>query len=195
MIGLGAALNDTIYAAQLGNALLGVNQDAVAVFDSNLNQVFENARPMSADVHPRSKLLDHPLEQGQIVSDHKVILPLEITMPMVVVSAYYRDTYQEIWNLWKASELLNVQTRTGTYINMVIAEMPHEERVERYDAILLRMRFRQVLSNTGASNYAPADETMTDTQSLGFQYANPYTIAATALGLASTARAIAFMVR
>lgn len=190
-----ALLSDAVTAAELALALLGTNQDAVGVFDSNFGQLIPNARPISADVLPRSKLMDHPLETGQLTTDYKVILPLEIQMPVIITAAYYRDTYQQVWNLWQNSTLLTVKTNTGTYSNMVISEPPHEERVERFNAILMYIRFRQIQYNTNASNFAPANPAQSNLNLLGYQIPNPYTLIAQPLGIGTTAQAISFVMR
>lgn len=189
------AFSNIITASELALSLLGTNQDAVGVFNDNFEQIIQNARPVSADVVPRARLMDHPLESGQLITDYKVILPIEILMSVIMTSAYFRDTYREIWNLWQNSTLVTVQTKTGSYSNMVISEQPHEERVERYDAILMYIRFRQVQTDTNSQNFSPAEPAMTDTQILGFKIPSPYTLLAQPLGLATTAQAIAFVLR
>ena len=118
--------------------------DTVAVFGSGFTQLFPNARPLQDQVRENSRVMDHPLESGQLISDYKVILPIEIEMPMMVSSAYYLGTYQQIKAAYLSSELLTVLTRTGSYPNMIISEMPHQEDPERYNSITILLRFRQV---------------------------------------------------
>ena len=155
---------------------LNASFDTIAVFDSNFSQVFENARPLRDEVVPRSKLMDHPSESGQIVSDYKITLPVEITIQMLISSEYYRDTYQEIWDLWQQSALLTIQTRVTTFGNMVIAEPPHEETPEIFDAIRMNLKFRQVQTPLQSTTFQPADPTQADTQSIGQQTGSPYVV-------------------
>lgn len=147
------------------------SQDAVAVFNSEFQQVFADARPLNARVRPRAHVLDHPLENGEPVSDHKVIMPVEIDLMLMAVSENYRDVYAEITGLYATSELLMVQTRASTYENMVIAEMPHEERPELFDILPITLRLRSIKFVEPESSYAPKDETRADTKSLGEQSA------------------------
>ena len=84
-----------------GTTLPAPSIDTIAVFDSNFNQVIANARPLRDEVIPRAKLMDHPLENGQIITDYKITMPLELLIQFVVTSQYYRDTYQQIWQLWE----------------------------------------------------------------------------------------------
>lgn len=186
-----AAFSDAVTAAELGVSLLALSQDSVSVYDSNFNQVFPNARPLRAEPIPRAKLMDHPVEDGQTNTDYKIILPLEVMMTMFIPAPYYRNTYQEIWNLWQSSELLTVQTKVGSYSNMVISEMPHEETTERYDAITMRLRFRQIQIIGDTSNFVPANVTDSNTQILGEQFPSVYTLLGATAGAATTALAIA----
>jgi len=150
--------------------------DNVALFDSNYNQVLLNAIPMKSLTHPSSRIMEHPLETGQIISDYKIILPVEIVIPFIITAQYYRDTYAEITNLYNNSELLVVQTRVSIYSNMVITELPDEERPDMFDVITLELHMKQVLLVQAASNFSPADPTQVNTQNSGQQSATPTTL-------------------
>ena len=154
--------------------------DTIAVFNG-FTQVFVNARPMKDDVTPRAKLMDHPLETGQIISDYKITLPVEVTIQLLIPALYYRDTYQEIWNLWQTSTTLTVQTRVSSFGNMIISEQPHTETPEKFDAIVMELKFRQVLTPAQQPAFTPADPTQDDTQNNGQQnYTVTYTPSTTA---------------
>lgn len=160
-------------------SLLPLTADAVAVFNSSLQQVFIHARPMRATVIERSQLLDHPIENGQLITDYSIVLPIEIHLPVIIEAQFYRDTYQQIRNLYATKELLTVQTNTSNYQNMVIAEMPHEERPDLYDALPLTIRFRQVQEVPNPTTFVPIDPASTDTQALGQQNNYPITTVTT----------------
>ena len=152
-----------------------VNQDQIAVFNG-FQQVFAHARPMRDSVAPRTRMMDHPLETGQIISDYKITMPVEIEIVMVITAHYYRDTYNEIWNLWQQSTLLTVQTKAASYANMVITDPPHDERPEMFDAITMRLRFRQVMTPTAINAFSPKDPTQADTAQNGQQSGTNATI-------------------
>lgn len=145
------------------------SQDEVAVFNADFRQVFQFARPMNARVRPRSHILDHPLETGEPVSDHKVVLPVEIDLMLMATAENYRDVYAEIASLFATSELLSVQSRASTYENMVIAEMPHEERPDLFDVLPISLRMRAIKFVAAEANYAPADPALSDKKPLGEQ--------------------------
>lgn len=147
--------------------------DTVAVFDSNFNQVFQNARPMKCQARPSIRSMDHPLETGQIISDYKITMPVDVMLPVIVTSEFYKDVYAEIYNLMNTSELLVVQTRASNFINMIITDMPDEERPDMFDVITIELRLKQVLLVQAKSNFAPADPAKVNTQNSGQQSPTP----------------------
>jgi hypothetical protein len=131
------ALNDT--------NIPSAASDVVGVFDQNFNQVFSTARPVKATVRETSKPMEHPVEQGTVVTDHRIINPNEIELSMILPAGEYRPVYQQIKQYFNSAQLLNVQTRTDTYPNMFIIELPHEEDAEMFDTIPLGIKMKQVL--------------------------------------------------
>ena len=148
--------------------------DRVAVFDTAFAQVFPFARPVNVRVSERSQMLDHPIETGQIITDYSIVLPIEIEISFIVESVFYQEMYQQIRGYFVNKELLTVQTSTASYLNMVIADMPHEERPDLYDALPISVHFRQIQVVPNPTTYAPADPQQTDTKTVGQQ--TPYEI-------------------
>jgi len=166
--------------------------DIVGVFDTNFNQQFPYARPLRALIRENARPMEHPLESGQIITDYRIILPIEIEIPFMIAPEYYRDTYQQIKNFYTQSQIVFVQTFTDLYPNMIIAEMPHEEHPDFYNSIRITIRFKQVLviasqvtpAQQGQTNYAPADPANSNTVNAGTQ--NPTTISGLSAGTAVT---------
>ena len=119
--------------------------DSVGVFDAEFKQLFAKARPVRASVYEAARVMDHPVESGGTITDHRVIQPIEVELSMLLVEADYRDTYNQIKTLYNSATLLTVQTRTGSYGNMLIAELPHEESPDIQDAITLALRLREAI--------------------------------------------------
>lgn len=118
--------------------------DAVAIYDSNFNQVFINARPIKGAASEDSKLMEHPLETGAVIADHRIILPVEIQLSMILTPDEYRQTYQQIRQAFYAGTQYTVQLRAGGYQNMVIGSMPHDESADIFDTITLAIKLREV---------------------------------------------------
>lgn len=159
--------------------------DSVAVFDDGFSQVFANARPIRVQPRPTSRLLKHPTENGQSIADYSVIEPILIDMQLIVEAQFYRDTYQEIKNLFQTKQYLTVQTRADTFANMVIVDMPNDENPNMLNALSINLIFEQVLVVTPTSNFLPSDPAQVDTQQLGEQSTYPVTpVASSANGVA-----------
>lgn len=186
-----AAFSDAVLAAELGISALANRADAVGVFDANFNQVFQKARPLDLEVVPRARLMDHPTEDGQTITDYKIILPTEIVLPLLIPAPFYRNTYQEIWNLWNDSALLSVQTKASNYFDMVITEPPHKETPDKFDVITVHLRLRQIQLRHQGSNFFPVTAVDADTTKIGQQFPSVLTLATSAIGAATTSRAIA----
>lgn len=119
------------------------SQDVVAVFNADLVQVFTKARAIKANVDRASKAMEHPLETGATITDHRIILPINIELSLLLVSADYQAVYQQVRDLFKAGTLLTVQTRADSFPSMLIEKMPHDESPDMYDGIALALTLKQ----------------------------------------------------
>lgn len=118
--------------------------DDIAIYDSDFGQVFRSARPLKAQISEPSKLMEHPLETGAVVADHRIVLPTETVVSMILDADNYRQTYQRIRQAYQSGTQYTVQMRAGGYKNMVIADMPHEESTDVFDTIAITLKFREV---------------------------------------------------
>lgn len=144
--------------------------DVVGIFDQeSFTQLFRNARPLKAGLRPSSQLMNHPAETGVILSDHKVVNQLEIEMQLLISAEFYGSVYQQIKAAYDKSTLLIVQTRSGVNDNMIIQEMPTEEKPEVYNALVMTLRLKEVFFAPAPSTYDPEDPTNDDTVRSGQQ--------------------------
>lgn len=138
--------------------------DVVGVFDQNFNQVFPTSRPIKAEIRETSRPMEHPVETGVIITDHRIILPTEIELSMILPAGDYRSVYQQIKQYFNSAQLLSVQTRTDTYANMFIVDIPHQEDAELFDTVSLAIRLKQVLIVTTQTQSLPAGAVKDATQ-------------------------------
>lgn len=118
--------------------------DVVGVFDSDFNQLFPEGRPIKASVKESAKGMEHPIEDGSTITDHRIINQTEIELTLMLVGEEYPDTYGRIKSLFLGTELLIVQTKTGSYPNMMIVEMPHDETTDVFDGVPMALKLREV---------------------------------------------------
>jgi hypothetical protein len=107
-------------------------------------QVFEDARPMRVQVSEPSKFMVHPLESGAQVTDHRIILPIEITITFILRPENYRNTYLLMRQAYLSAFRFSVQTKTNTYTGMYISDLPHEEDPAFFDTVTMVVQFREV---------------------------------------------------
>lgn len=132
---------------------------------------------MRARVRENGRTMEHPQEQGQIESDYRIILPVEIEIPVIVMAADLRNVYQQIRTQFLTTQLLTVQTTVNVYDDMILAEMPHEESPDYFNTITIYLRFKQVQIASSTTTFAPADPQNTNTQNRGLQNPIPLTVA------------------
>lgn len=119
--------------------------DVVALLrKSDFQQVAEKARAMKATVRETSKVMEHPVEDGTTITDHRVIMPVEIDLSVMLADEDFRGTYQALKTLFTSAELLIVQTVTDNYADMMIVEMPHEETTEMVGAVPVAVKLKEV---------------------------------------------------
>lgn len=121
-------------------------------------EVFPNAKFLKVEVKPESRPMEHPVESGATITDHRILLPIEIELSTILSSGDYKDVYKQIVGFYTNGTLLTVQCRAGTFTNQLIQAIPHTEDADQYDAIVLSLKLKQVLIATTptASNSTPA---------------------------------------
>lgn len=147
--------------------------DVVAITGAGFLPLFSLARPLTASVYELADLMEHPLETGAVIADHIVFRPIEIELPLLCVGEVaYRSTYAAIRATFNAGTLLTIRTRTGSYSNMVISDLPHDETPNEFDAISIRLRLREarfVTPKTGLSQDQVQDPKQASTVNRGSQ--------------------------
>ena len=149
--------------------------DTVAIFTQDFRQVFAEARAIKAVVKEQAKVMEHPVESGAIISDHRIILPVEIELSLILTPDTYQDVYKVIRQYYLNATLLVVQTRAAIYDNQLIASMPHEEDPEQFDTITIALGLKEVIFVMAEYGIAPANPKNGTTQSRGTQQSTPAT--------------------
>ncbi len=147
--------------------------DYVAVFDQDYNQVFRTAKAIKAVVKEHAKVMEHPVETGAIITDHRIILPVEIQLSLILTSEDYQDVYKVIRQFYLNGTLLVVQTKSGIYDNQLIQSMPHEEDPTQYDILTLALTLKQVQFVTAQFVIAPKQPKNNTTIKRGSQNSSP----------------------
>jgi hypothetical protein len=143
--------------------------DQVAVFTQDYVQVFRSARTIKATVKEEAKVMEHPVETGATIVDHRIILPVEIELSLILTPTDYQNTYDKIKEAYLNSTLFIVQTKSGIYENQLIQSMPHDESPDNYNTILIALNLKQVIFVTAQYGTTPKNASNTNTTNRGVQ--------------------------
>lgn len=168
---------ETIVAGAIGTFISTAATDVVGVYKQDtLVQVFSKARPIKAEIKEEAKVMEHPLEDGSTVVDHRIILPVEIELSLVLLYGEYREVYQEIKQIYLNGDLLSAHTKTSVYNNLIIAALPHQEDADMFDAVALALKLREVqFVQTKSSAIVPLKPKNKATVDRGTQQPKPAT--------------------
>jgi hypothetical protein len=143
--------------------------DVVGVYLPDFTQVFVEARPMTASVNPDTKAMEQPAETGVLITDHRIILPIDLELSLFIPASAYTSAYNEIKELFNTATLLTVQTKLDVYENMWIKAMPHVENPDSFDAIQLTLKLKQAFFIEPEFGVVPADPKKKSTVDRGNQ--------------------------
>lgn len=119
------------------------NKDIIAVYNDAFEQIIPDARPIKCTIKESSAMFMHPIETGETIADHRVILPVDVELVFVTGRGEERAVYVAIKQLYLQAKRLTVQTRVATYSNLYISDMPHTEDAEMWDAIKITVRMKE----------------------------------------------------
>lgn len=140
-------------------------EDVVSIYNVSNEQVFENSFPMKASVSRYSNQFEHPLEDSTVITDHRVIMPVEISLIMIIPNGIYKDVYRNIRKSFNDADILEVRTKADTFSNMIIQAMPHEENPEKFDAIDIILELKETQFETINITTLPFNNVVDKTQS------------------------------
>jgi len=132
--------------------------DVVRVTDSEGRQVFAMARALKAGVMDDSEFFQHPLEDGNKTTDFKIDKPKTIQLGVMIPTDTYQPVYSSLVDAKVRGEQFIIQTRAGTFTNMVIKAMPHEESAEYGDCLVMQLTFEEVKWYATTVEMLPAKE-------------------------------------
>lgn len=124
-------------------SLFGV--DVVGIYDNDtFDQLFNDARPMKANITRSRKVMEHPIESGSLVQDFAITMPVEIELSLILTTDEYQAVYQQIKGYFLTGTQVSIQTKADVFPDMLIQAMPHEESAEMFDVIPLALKLRQI---------------------------------------------------
>lgn len=118
-----------------------------------------NTEPIDAEISQSATIMQHPLEidtkanykSGEglnsvqnFISDHKIILPVPITLRMAFPKMLYQSVHNELESLFYTSTLLAIVTRAKVYRRMIISSFKHKEDPDTIDRMIYTINFSEI---------------------------------------------------
>lgn len=99
---------------------------------------------MSAEMEITSDLCDHPVENGEVVTDNAILKPLEAKVQLVLPTVFATRIYKEVEDYYVNKKYLMLQTKFALYRNLVISAMPYKMEHGTVDRPTIELSLRQV---------------------------------------------------
>lgn len=156
-----------------GTKEVAIYEDTTEILTGNA--VFSSSI-MSCSVTDDSQLMEHPLESGSTITDHKIFNPVEIDIQLSLPNYIYNDVYRELQRIYKTSPKLRIKTKAQWYPNQVLQALPHEENPENFDRLVFNLHFKEVIEVEPQFIKMPVKKVSnvqySDTQKLGTNVTN-----------------------
>lgn len=117
------------------------SEPVVAILDENGNQIFATIGLLSLSAKPSNKYAEHPLEDGTIISDHKIVQQQRVNVKAVLNPEDYVDVYKQLKKADENNTAFTIQTRVDTITNMYLESYPRDESAKVYGTIALTISF------------------------------------------------------
>lgn len=117
--------------------------DVVGIYDTQFQRVLTGAVAMKISVVESAKVMEQPLEDGTVITDHRIILPTEAQLSVFLKPGDYRNAYQALKEAFLSEKLFSIKTRVTMHENMLMSDIPREESAEDVDLIKMIVSFRE----------------------------------------------------
>jgi hypothetical protein len=106
---------------------------------------FYNASTLSVQIDQTSKLCDQPIENGAVITEHKVIQPKRVTCSIAMPNFLAGAVINELQKYFYESKKIIIQTVAGTYTNMIVENMPTKMDSSNVDRPIYDVTFRELI--------------------------------------------------
>ncbi len=152
--------------------LFGVNP-IVGLFNEDEEELISSRSPVTINESLTSKYLMHPREDGTSIIDHRVIVPMTISMDYVFTQRSYQDDWNRVVSAFYNAEKLLVRTKTLLHDNMYIRSLPTKNSNRVFNGVMVTINLIQTLivkpNEEGFTTNDVANPTDSDTIDRGTQ--------------------------
>lgn len=162
---LGALLREvTFYDQEKVEARSGLDfaQNATTAIAEGGTRLFNGvpffrSAVLNASAEQTGKLCDFPIENGAVISDHKVREPRRVSCMLVMPVMFAGQVIDQLNEYYHYSKKIIIELPTGVYKNMILESMPVSMNPEDVSRPKFELKFREVLIIE--PNYDPGKST------------------------------------
>lgn len=100
---------------------------------------------MSSKVDVESDLCEHPVEDGTIITDASIVLPVTAEVVVAMPTFFAERIYVQMYDLYKKKEdKIILQTKYGIYDNLVLQNMNYEIEHATVDRTIFTLSLKEV---------------------------------------------------
>lgn len=145
----GSKLGDEVLAGQISSGLLGKVLSKVAGLGAHIVDV---------KVSEKKQTVQHPCEDGTLITDHVIDQPAEIDINIVMPHEFYGvdKAIEELDNLKKDNALLAVRVNKRIFTRMIITDVSQTANAETYSRQAFGIHFKEIMGGN-RSNFSPTE--------------------------------------
>lgn len=125
---------------------------------------FYHASPLELGIEQTAKFCEQPVENGALITEHKVILPKKVTCSMAMPNFLAGKVINEMQKYYNESKKIIIQCVGGVYMNMIMESMPTLINAQNADRPIYNISFKEVILIEPENSEKNADETNGDTK-------------------------------
>jgi hypothetical protein len=121
---------------------------------------FYHAAPLELSIDQNSKMCEQPVENGSLITEHKIRLPKRITCSMAMPNFLAGKVINEMQKYYNESKKIIIQSVSGVFMNMVLESMPTRINANNVDRPIYDVTFKEVFiiePQDSMSSTNPAD--------------------------------------
>lgn len=106
---------------------------------------FYHTSPLELSIEQTSKLCTQPVENGALITEHKVKMPKTVTCSIAMPNFLAGKVINEMQEYFNNSKKIIIQCVAGTYMNMVLESMPTKMDNSNVDRPIYSVTFKEVI--------------------------------------------------
>jgi hypothetical protein len=115
---------------------------AIYVQDSNA-EALVNAKVFEGSATVDKKLMEHPKENGTVITDHVIDDPSQVNIQLLIEDDD-ATTINELMDYYRNSTLLTVKIKNEVFSNLIINSKPLSADSGHYDSTIYNLSFKEV---------------------------------------------------